>query len=179
MIWSLFIATRVITCFMSDTQNTYNLNSVSRSTLVCQVPISCHQNSPWHLTGRNQLRCFLKLKKLLINKFTFIGIHLITQYPAFLSIGRNQWCIFTILRRHHSCKTCFWLNNFFMSTVDAPPTANSSSDGCFTCGCNNSRNANNLSDELTLKVSEHQWIFIWMKLNLKFRARHSKGIDFF
>ena len=57
-----------------------------------------------------------------------------------------------------------------MTTVGTGVNTFSGSDITLTCGSNNTGNADEFPDEVALQISDHDWVFITMNLQLELRA---------
>ena len=174
MIRDLFIWTGIsIVLLLWDTHNSHDLDPVSWSALISQLPVDCEHNVSWHLTSWDQFWRLLELQNLLVTKLRFICIELVRVHWAICFLISRSWHSWLLTEgwSHSSGKTEVELNNLFMTTIGAGIHTLSGSDVALAGRCDNSGNANEFSDQVALEITDHYRILITVNLQLELWAR--------
>jgi len=96
----------------------------------------------------------------LIDKLTFIGVHLIRTKRAILFIWSGILLVITNSWGNNSGESEWNINILFVLAVTAFENCSSCSDGGLTGGGDDTWNHNDLTDQVALKITEHGWVLI-------------------
>ena len=138
----------------SDTEDTHNLDSVSRSASIGQFSVHSKHHRSWHFSCWDVFWSLLQLDDLLIDELTFVSVHFIRVQSAILFLRSADLVSWANDWRGSSVQTEWDVLMEFMTAVGAVIDSFSSSNIGLACWCNDTSYANDFSHTITLKLTE-------------------------